>query len=425
MNVLNFQDLSPVKKSIEVEIPADMIASEAARVTTEFGRQAKLPGFRPGKVPMNVVKTRFAKEIQEEVVNRLLPVSFRDAIKGRELEPVGDPRLEHIDPYVEGAPIKWKAEFEVKPQVELRDYRGLSITESKADVTDADIDAMVERLREQGSVFQPVSDRGLEDGDYAMITVNFSGEGIEPKSDAGHFRLGEESPLPEMQDALRGKNVGDSASFDKTYGDDAQNEAWRGKTVHHEVTLNEIRMQMKPDVTDEFAQSIGGFESVAAMRERIAADIRNHREAEVLREKRQQIGDQLVEAHEFELPEALVEEELGRSLQNYARYLASQGIDLDRVQLDWQKIAEEFRPEAAKRVKRGLILDAIAKKEGLSASDVEVDAEIRRAAADQQRDFAEVKHHLRHDGGYEQLRLSLAREKALELVLREASVRPA
>ncbi|MGZ7039372.1 MAG: hypothetical protein ACXVJO_14450, partial [Thermoanaerobaculia bacterium] len=130
-----------------------------------------------------------------------------------------------------------------------------------------------------------------------------------------------------------------------------------------------------------------------------------------------QIGDALLARHEFEVPETLVDEELGKSLQNYARFLSSQGVDLDKAELDWKKLGDDFRPEAVKRVKRSLILEAIARKEGVVVSDVEVDAEIRRAAREQERDFADVKHRLKHDGGYESLRASLAQEKALELVL--------
>jgi trigger factor len=156
------------------------------------------------------------------------------------------------------------------------------------------------------------------------------------------------------------------------------------------------------------------------MREAIAADIRKHRETEATRFKRNQVGEQLLAAHEFGVPEALVEEELGKSLNNYARYLASQGVNLETAELDWRRIGEEFRPEAIKRVKRSLILEAIARKENLQVSDVEVDAEIRRAAREQDREFADVKHHLKHDGGYEALRASMAQDRALELVLRES-----
>jgi len=418
--LLNYEDLTPVKKSVEVEIPADLISNEAKRVTTEFTRQAKLPGFRPGKVPTSVVRTRFAKEIQDEVMSRLLSRSFRDAIADKGVEPVGDPHLQHIDPYIEGAPVKYKAEFEVKPQIELREYKGIEIDEPKIEVTDSDIDNMIERLREQASSYRVESERGLEDDDFAMIDITTSGEGIETEARSGHFRVGEETPMTELHEALRNKKTGETAAFDKTYGEDAPNENFRGKNIHHQVTLKEIRVQEKPDVTTEFAKSVGGWDSVEQMRETIAGDIRKHREFEALRGKKAQIGEHLLAIHDFDVPDALVEEELGKSLQNYARFLASQGIDVEKADLDWNKISEDFRPEAVKRVKRGLILEAIARKEGVVVSDVEVDAEIRRAANESGRDFAEVKHRLVHDGGYEALRASLAQEKALDLVLTSA-----
>lgn len=423
--LLSYEDVSPVKKIVEVEIPAGLISAESQRVTADFSRQAKIDGFRPGKVPLGVVRTRFAKEIQEQVMERLLPRTFHEAIADKGLDIVGDPHLQHIDPFIDGAPVKYKAEFEVKPQFELREYRALAIDDPKIEVADADIDNMIERLREQASAYRPETERGLDQDDFAMIEMTTSGDGVDAETRGGHFRLGEETPLPELHEALRGKKPGDSASFEKMYGDDAQNEAFRGKNVRHDVTLKEIRIQEKPEITDEFAQSTGGWETVAQMREAITADIRKHRELEVRRLKQNQIGELLLASHELEVPETLVEEEVGKSLQNYARFLASQGVDVEKAAIDWQKMRDEFLPEAVKRVKRSLILEQIAKKESLIVSDVEVDAEIRRAAKDADRDFAEVRHRLRHDGGYEQLRMSLSQEKALDLVLRESTVRSA
>ncbi|MGZ5433778.1 MAG: trigger factor, partial [Thermoanaerobaculia bacterium] len=385
MTVLNYEELSPVQKTIEVEIPAALLTREADRVTHEFGRNAKVPGFRPGKIPASVVRTRFAKEIQEEVVSRVLGQSFREAMKEKGLEPVGEPRLEHLDPFIEGAPMKFKAVFEVKPHIELGEYRGIEVEDPKIEVSETDVDAMIERLRDQASAYRVESERGLEDGDFGVIEIVSSGEEIETKTDSGHFKMGEETPLPELQDLMRGKKAGDTASFDKAYGDDAHQEAWRGRTIHHDVTLKEIRVQEKPEVNDELAKSVGGWDTVAQMRETIEADIRKHREVEAGRFKRNQIGEKLLALHHFDVPETLVEDELGKSLNNYARYLASQGVNLEQAEIDWRKIGEEFRPEAIKRVKRSLILEAIAKKEAIEVTDVEVDAEIRRAAREQER----------------------------------------
>ena len=211
--LLNYTDISAVKKSVEVEIPADLIENETKRVTTEFGRQAKIPGFRPGKVPPTVVRNRFAKEIRDEVMSRLLPLTFRDAVLERGVEPVGDPHLEHVDAFVEGLPLKYKAEFEIKPQFDLHEYRGLEVDEPKIEVTENDVESMIERLRDQASAYRPETERGLEDGDFAVIDMTSTVEGGEPKSDSGHFRLGEESPLAEMHEGLRGRKPGDSTSF--------------------------------------------------------------------------------------------------------------------------------------------------------------------------------------------------------------------
>jgi len=423
--LLNYEDVSTVKKTVEVEIPVDLIAAESQRVTAEYGRQAKIPGFRPGKVPLGIVRTRFAKDIQEQVIERLLPQTFYEAIADKGLELVGEPRLDHMDPYIEGAPVKYRAEFQVKPLFELAEYRGLVIDDPKIEVADHDVESMIDRLREQASAYRPETERGLEEGDFAMIEMTTSGEGIDAETRGGHFQLGEETPMPELHDAMRGKKTGESASFEKTYGEDAHDERFRGKTVRHDVTLKEIRVQEKPEVTDEFAQSTGGWETVEQMREAITADIRKHRELEARRLKASQIGELLIAAHEMEVPELLVTEEVGKSLQNYARFLASQGIDIEKADVDWKKMRFEFLPEAEKRVKRALILEKIAKKESLIVSDVEVDAEIRRAAKEADRDFAEVKHRIKHDGGYEQLRMSLSQDRALDLVLREATLRSA
>lgn len=421
MTVLNFEDVSPIQKLVELEIPADLLTRESNRVTTEFGRQAQVPGFRPGKVPTSVIRNRFAKEIQDEVLSRLLGQTFREMAEEKGLEPVGEPKLEKIDPFIEGAPMKFTARFEIKPVIELAEYRGLEVDDPKIEVSETDVEAMVERLRLSVSHLRPVVDRGAEDGDVAMIEITSTPEGEEPQTQQGEMTVGEEGPLPQLQEALQGMKPEDAPrSFDRTFGDDAVRDEWKNKTVHFEVTLKALAIREKPDVNDEMAKSVGGWDSVDQMREAITADIRRHREVEALRFKRTQVGEKLLASHRFDVPEALVEEELGKSLNNYARYLVSQGVDLEKQEIDWRRIGDEFRPEAVKRVQRGLILEAIAKKEDIKVTDVEVDAEIRRAAREQEREFADVKHHLKHDGGYESLRASMAQDRALELVLNEA-----
>ncbi len=418
--LIDFKDLSTVRKSVEVEVPSDAVTRELDSVSREFARQAKIPGFREGKIPIGVVRNRFQKEIQDEVVQRLLPKFFHEVITEKGLETVGDPQLKRVDPLIDGAPLKFEAEFDVKPHVELQGYRGLEIQAAESEVSPAELDAMIERLRDQGSTYRIIDDRGAQDHDFVIMDIESSGEGVEPRSsESAHIQLGEDTPLPELHEALQGKRPGETAAFDKRYAEDAVNEDLRGKQVHYEIKVKELRVKEKPELTDEFAKSLG-WESVEDLRTKLLEDMKRHKEAEGLRARRQEIGEKLVALHSFEVPETLVEDELGNALRNYARYLASQGVDLEKVEIDWAKVRTEFRPDAESRAKRGLILEAIARKEELVVSDTEVDAEIRKASADARREFAEIRHQLRHDGGYESLRVSLMQEKALDLVLEAA-----
>ncbi|HUF17378.1 MAG TPA: trigger factor [Thermoanaerobaculia bacterium] len=418
--LIEFKDLSTVRKNVEVEVPAEAVTREFGSVAAEFARQAKIPGFREGKIPIGVVRTRFQKEIQDEVVQRLLPKFFNEVVSEKGLETVGDPQLKRVDPLIDGAPLKFEAEFEVKPAVELQNYRGLETSAHDTEVPPADLEAMIERLRDQGSTYRIVDDRGAQDGDFVIMDIESSGEGVESrKSESAHVQLGEETPLPELHEALQGKRPGETAEFDKSYAEDAVNEELRGKQVHYAIAVKELRFKEKPELTDEFAKSLG-WESVEDLRQKLLEDMKRHKEAEGVRARRQEIGDKLVELHTLEVPASLVEDELGNALRNYARYLSSQGVDLEKVEIDWAKVRTEFRPDAESRAKRGLILEAIARQEGLTVSDTEVDAEIRKASADARREFAEIRHQLKHDGGYEALRLSLLQEKALDFVLEAA-----
>lgn len=418
--LIAFRDLSPVKKNVEIEVPTEEVERELTDVTAEFARHAKLPGFREGKVPTHVVRTRFQKEIRDEVVQRLLPKYFYELVHEKGLETVGSPYLKRVDELTEGSPFTFEAEFEVKPEVSLNDYRGLSVKEVDTSVADGDVEAMVERLRDQASTFRPVEDRGAEEDDYVVFDINMSAEGMEPrKSESAHVRIGEETPMPELHDALRGRKPGEEVAVEKAWGEDASDEEIRGKNVRYDLVVKEIRVQERPELTDEFAKS-AGWESLEDLRTKLRADMQRHREADAIRAKRQEVGEKLVDLHPVDAPEAMVETELGNALRNYARFLASQGVDLEKAEIDWAKVREQFRNDAERRAKRALILEAIARKEALTVSDAEVDNEIRKASADARREFAEVKQRLRQEGEYESLRLSLMQEKALDLVLAEA-----
>ena len=416
--LIELNDLSSIRKEITVEIPLEAIASAMNEITNEFVRHAKMPGFRPGKAPRSVVQKRFEKDIRDELMERLVPQHFHDAVTERELEPIGEPILKNVPELVEGSPVRFVAEFEIRPTFELKEYRALQVTERTASVNDEEIDHVVERLRNQASSFRPVEGRSAEEGDWLVVDITASGNDVETKTTTDYeLQLGSDSPLPELLDALKGKSPGETASFERTWDEAAPDEEVRGKTVRYEVTLKAVRLLEKPEVNDDFARSVG-LTSVDEMRKAIEKDLLRHKEHEVETGKREELTRQLNETHDFEVPEALVQEEISRGLRNYARYLASQGIDPERAPVDWEKARDEYRGDAVQRAKRSLILDEIAKKEKLTASNAEVDAEIRRLAGDDE--FAEVKQRLRREGGYDGLRATILQEKAMQLLVNEA-----
>lgn len=421
--LIELKDVTPIRKQAEVEIPAEAIDGAFESVTGEFARSVKIPGFRPGKTPLGLVRQRFGKEIKEEVLDRLLPQFFAEALAGKDIEPIGNPGLKNVAEIEQGKPVRFVAEFEIKPIFELGEYRGIEVTETSTEVTEADVDQIIERYRDHSSTFVPVEGRGAEEGDYLVIDITSSGEDVETRTSEGYMlQLGEQAPLPELNDALKGKSPGDESSFDKAYGEDAPNEQVRNKTVRYDLKVRELKARQRPEMDDELAKTTGIADDLAQMREKIREDLDRHKKDEAVQNRRAEVGEALVARHQLEVPQAMLMDEMNRSMKNYARYLASQGIDLEKEELDWEKIGRELEPDAVKRVKRGLILESIAKKEGIVVSDVEVDAEIRTAIRGSDQEFAEVRHRLKHDGGYEALRESMAQEKALELIL--AEVRP-
>jgi trigger factor len=421
--LIELRDLSPVSKEAEIEIPAEALREHLGEVSREFARRAKIPGFRQGKAPMAVVRKRFADDIRSEVIERLLPVYFTKAIKEREIVPVGEPHLVKMGELEDDSPLSFTARFEVLPTIELKEWKGLEVTSPAVAVGAEEVDGAIENIRNRASTFSPVEDRAAARGDWVVVDIESSGEGTETRKTENYdLELGENEPLPGLVDALTGKVPGDEAVIERSWEENAPNEEVRGKTMRYQIRLKSIRALNRPEVDDDLAKT-AGWSTVEEMRGAVEDQIRHHKEHEVRNALRKQIGDQLVELHPLDVPQVMVEEELSKALQEYARYLAGQGVNLEYAEIDWMKIKEEFRGEAEKRVRRMLILEAIADAEDIAVSDEEVDEEIRENV--EETEFTAVRKALRQDGTYEPIRRSLRRDRALQLVMDAASVRSA
>ena len=430
MNITSYVEESPTKKSMSLEIPAETVRDATEKAARTLARQIRLPGFRPGKVPASIVKNRFADELKSEVLETLLRDSLRTAFDEKGIRPVGEPKIDDLK-FEPDAPLTFKVVVEHRPEVAPKDYRGLKVPSDPTAPTEEEVSSALERIREGRASFEPVEDRPATDGDFALVDIR----GTFPGGDGKDFErpkvlveIGGEETLPEMSAHLRNAEPGVTVSFQKDFPVEGVDHEFAGKSVLYHVQLHALKKRVLPEWDDELARQVltprEGEAPEGANMEMLRAELVKSlaREKEqALREKRRRaVLDALLALNPVEAPETMVSAEIDSSLQQYARFLASQGMDLKETKLDWNKLREEARPSAVRRVKEYLLLDAIAEAEKLEVSDTELDADLKRRARGMGASFAELKSQLAKNDRLDGIREELRIDKALDLLLTEA-----
>lgn len=430
MNITSYVEESPTKKSMSLEIPVETVREATEKAARALARQVRIPGFRPGKVPASIIRSRFADELKGEVLETLLRDSLRIAFDEKGIRPIGEPKIDDLK-YEADAPLTFKVVVEHRPEVAPKDYRGLKVPTDSTTPTEDEIASALERIREGRASFEPVEDRPAMDGDFALVDIR----GTFPGGDGKDFErpkvlveVGGEETLPEMSAHLRNAEAGVTVSFQKDFPVEGVDGEFAGKSVLYHVQLHALKKRVLPEWDDELARQVltprEGEAPEGANMEMLRAELTKSltREKEqALREKRRRaVLDALLALNPVEAPEAMVTAEVDSSLQQYARFLASQGMDLKEAKLDWMKLREEARPSAVRRVKEYLLLDAIAEAEKLEVSDTELDADLKRRARGMGASFAELKSQLAKNDRLDGIREELRIDKALELVLTEA-----
>lgn len=409
-------DRSKVIKEVAITVPAADVSERLSAVTRDFARSVRLPGFRKGKAPVSLVSSKYASDIRGEVVDRLMPDTLQKVLAQTDLAPIGSPRVIQMDELSDDEPFRFTVAVEVLPEIELGDYTGIEYDAEEIEVTDEAVQHELEGLRHRGGVLSPV-EGGASEGDILTVSVTASGEGVETKKTENHELTVGNSPLEELNEKAIGAKAGDRIEFEKQWGEDAPNEDVRGKLVHYEIEVSDVRKLELPPVDDELAKMVG-FDTLEELKSDIRQKLADMQKREQDNSIRTQLSDGLIERHELEVPSALVEEETNRSMQEYARYLATQGIDPRYAEIDWEQIHRNLAVEAEKRVKRTLLLDAIAKKENLAVTDSEIEQKVMEQAGEQ--DGPEVLSRLRASGEIEGLRQTFVRDKAMDLVRESA-----
>lgn len=407
------------QREIAVEIPADIVSRETEAVIQKFQKMAKLPGFRKGKVPASVVRQRFAEDIKTEVVEQLVPRFFRQETEKQGLHPVSQPRVTDLHVH-DGEPLKFTAKFEVLPDFEVQGYNEIKVERPDVTVTDEDVEKYLNQLREQNATYNAVEGRPLQDGDYAQVAFKGVPQGepdAQPVSmDDVMVEVGGSNTIPEFNENLRGANAGDERTFAVKYADDFSDERLKGKSFDYTVKVNSIKTKQLPELNDDFAKELGSqFTTIdqlrAAVRENMEAEKKHHAE----HESKDKIVDELVKANPIDVPDALIEHQVDLRLERGLRALAQQGMKTeDMRRMDFGRLREGQRDAAKKEVQVALLLEKIAEKESIAASDDDLDKEIHIMAAQAQQPVEQVRARLMKEGSLDRLRNRIRTDKTLE-----------
>ncbi|HEU5251183.1 MAG TPA: trigger factor [Thermoanaerobaculia bacterium] len=429
MVVLASRDESETRATLDIEVPAEDVERTYGAVARSFAKRAAIPGFRRGHVPESLVQQRFAGEIREEVLERLLPAALSSAIEEKNLAVLGHPHVENLEWNPPG-PIRFSARLDLKPAVDPGEYRGLPVEDASVEPSEEEVTQVLDRIRESHAEFHPIEGRRAAPGDYAVADV--AGRFIEilqPGQNPRTFRdekltleVGHPDSMAEINEALAGAMPGETRTFRKTFADDFPNEEFRGKTVDYEVTLVALKEKRLPPLDDEFARAVAQAESAESLRQKVRANLRHEKESARRRKFRREILEAILSKTSVPAPEVLVESEVAASLRDYARYLASNGVDPKEA--DWEKIRQDARPGAERRVREYLVLDAIARREGISVTDTEVDAEVKRAAVRRGVEASDLREQLAKSDGLDALRDEMRLSRTLDLLISSARVLP-
>jgi trigger factor len=409
------------KHELEISIPVDEVESETNRVATDVQKRAKLPGFRPGKVPSSLIRKQFASDIRQQVLESLIPKHLQKRFETDNLNVVGTPDIRDVH-FHDGEPLRFKAEFEVVPHIELGEYRDVEVPYHDPGVADEDINKRIEEIREQKAQYVNIDPRPLEDGDHAVVALlSIAGvEGEPVKQEEMVLEIGGADTLEVFTENLRGLAPGDEKEFEVTYPEDYGSARMAGKTVRFHATVKGVRRKELPDLNDEFAQDMGDYRTLDELRDAVRKALFAQRQREAQEEAKNRIIDKLVEKHSFPVPEAYVERQIRNRVEQSLRAMAADGLDPRKMKLDWDKVKETQREKAVREVKASLLLSRIAEREAIGATRDEVNREVERIARQQREPIAALQMKFEKDGTMGRIASQIQTEKTLNFLFEHA-----
>lgn len=429
----DFTDISETRKALSVEIPPDIVEAEIERIAGRYGKTAKVPGFRPGKVPTHIVRQKFKDAILHDLAHEVIPRAIDDVLRERSIEPVDTPDVTDVV-VEEGKPLSFKATFETLPAVDPGAYEGVSLHRKAAVLEVGEVDRTLSRLRQRAARFEPVEDRASDLGDTLLVDVVrtprqklivMPGETAAPEKPESmenvSVELGSPANPPGFDEQLVGVKAGDEKTFDTTYPEDFTIEELRNQTVGYRVTVKGIRRRVVPPLDDDLAKELG-LGSLEELRARVKQDLEHEAAHEADRQLRADLLKELSSRVNIELPASMVDREIDRRLEEFVGRLFQQGVDPMKAGIDWKQFREEQKGPAEDTVRAALLLDEIAKRESITVTADDVRQEIEEYAAQSGREPAAVRAALEKEGGLGRIYAGLRRERTVKWLLEKANI---
>jgi trigger factor len=415
------QEIGACKRRLQIVEEPAIVQQAWQRAFSRVQRQARLPGFRKGKVPLSMIKLHFADDVRQEVARNLIPEVYRQALTESQIKPVEEPDLQDVT-LEENAALRFSAVVEVKPAIQLGEYAGLAVTHAPRPLAESEVDQALDQLREQHAEYRAV-ERAADLNDLVVVDYTVTPEGMEPRPETGQtFVVGSDTVVKEIEEAVIGLVPGGTRQARFRFAEDHRDEALRGRAADASVTVKEVKEKVLPPLDDDFARTVGEFDSLDALRAQVQKGLDARRERENRRALEDAVVDALLTVHEFQIPEALVLRQVGNTIEHTRERLRRQGLDPDRLPWDYQKMASDLKPGAERAVRRTLLLEAIADREGLVVADADVDAEVERIATASQRPAAAVRRMMEQSGDLDALRFSLRESKVLDFLIQRARI---
>lgn len=424
-------DISPTRKEIKIDIDAAEVRAQYNRVSDRYARSAAVPGFRPGRAPSSVIKRHYKNEIRSEVLRELLPQAVADALEEHKLNPLVEPEIQLSN--TEGLEkigeedLSIQAQVEVLPEVTLGEYKGLEVTRRTRPVTDADVDRVVEALRQESASLQAVEDRGAQLGD--TLTVTFRGKFVEePEAEEINVEdvevvLGGPHVLPEISENLVGVKPDEERNFTVKYPEDFNSPGLAGKTIDYNARTTAVLMTELPEVDDEWAKSVGeGAETVAALREQIREGMTENSRQSAENVLREELMNKLIGAHTVEVPDTLVESQTQRLLESSVYEMMQRGYDPRGKDIQWEPLRNLLRGRAEQELRGSLLLERIAEAEKVEVSDEQVNEEINRLAESLGQTPEQVRAALTKQGGERSIADRLRVRRTIDFLVENARV---